>query len=160
MARCCIRRILFSFIIRICSAIPCISRWRPSRSRAWLVFPIGCDLLSKGLLVLGLDNKRLRKCIWYKELLFLQTVPNYYGRNLGASNQQSELLLKLDIGLGRPAQGSKRYWPRWGRYKPLRCGDQIKASKVGKVKQVRYQRSQVRMPVISYILNGGRSGLL
>ncbi|GFY80789.1 protochlorophyllide oxidoreductase A [Actinidia rufa] len=31
-ARSCIRRPLFSFIILICSAILCISRWRPSRS--------------------------------------------------------------------------------------------------------------------------------
>ena len=42
----------------------------PSRSGAWLAFSIECALLSKGLLVFGLDIKRLRRCIRYKELSF------------------------------------------------------------------------------------------
>ncbi|GFZ10150.1 hypothetical protein Acr_21g0007490 [Actinidia rufa] len=47
-ARSCIRRPLFSFIILICSAISCISRWRPSRSGAWAGSAIGWDLLPGG----------------------------------------------------------------------------------------------------------------
>ena len=65
MATCCARRTLISFMILIYSAVPCISRWMPSRSESWLEFAIGCARLSKGLLVLGLDNKRLRRCIEY-----------------------------------------------------------------------------------------------
>ena len=62
-ARCCIRWALFSFIILICLVIPCISRWRPFRSGACLVLAIEWALLSKGLLALGLGNKRLRRSI-------------------------------------------------------------------------------------------------
>ncbi|GFZ13610.1 hypothetical protein Acr_23g0019950 [Actinidia rufa] len=47
-ARSCIRRPLFSFMILICSAISCISRWRPSRSGAWPGLAIGWDLLPGG----------------------------------------------------------------------------------------------------------------
>ncbi|GFY88418.1 hypothetical protein Acr_06g0003580 [Actinidia rufa] len=60
-ARSCIRRPLFSFIILICSAISCISRWRPSRFGAWAGSAIGWDLLPGGLLALGLGRLRLRR---------------------------------------------------------------------------------------------------
>ncbi|GFZ04565.1 hypothetical protein Acr_17g0001370 [Actinidia rufa] len=52
----CIRRPLFSFIILICSAISCTSRWRPSRSGAWAGLAIGWDLFPGGLLALGLGR--------------------------------------------------------------------------------------------------------
>ena len=39
-ARCCIRKALFPFMIFICSAIPCISRWSLTRSGTWLVLAI------------------------------------------------------------------------------------------------------------------------
>ena len=57
-------------------------------------------MLSRGLLVLSLENKRLRRCISYRDLLFPQTAPNYCGRNLGASNQQLELLVTQVLDLG------------------------------------------------------------
>ena len=63
------------------------------------MFAIGRALLSKGLLVLGLDNKQLCRCIRYRELSFPQTTPNYYGRNLGTINRQSELLVTLALDL-------------------------------------------------------------
>ncbi|GFZ09795.1 hypothetical protein Acr_21g0003940 [Actinidia rufa] len=50
VVRCCIRRALFSFMILICFAIPCISRWRPSRSGTWLVLAIGRRSVQEGLL--------------------------------------------------------------------------------------------------------------
>ncbi|GFY87603.1 hypothetical protein Acr_05g0012420 [Actinidia rufa] len=47
VVRCCIRRALFSFMILICSAIPCISQWRPSRFGTWLVLAIGWRMESR-----------------------------------------------------------------------------------------------------------------
>ncbi|GFZ12597.1 hypothetical protein Acr_23g0009820 [Actinidia rufa] len=47
MARCCIKWAFFSFTILICLTILCIARCKPSSSGAWLVFAIGCALLSK-----------------------------------------------------------------------------------------------------------------
>ncbi|GFY87580.1 hypothetical protein Acr_05g0012190 [Actinidia rufa] len=110
--RSCIRRPLFSFMILICSAMSCISWWRPSRSGIWPGLAIGYALLFGGLLALGLG-----------------------------SNQQSILLGLLDTGprilKGRPAQTNKNKQPGRGRSKPLRRGDQTKAMTAGKRAQRR-----------------------
>ncbi|GFY91127.1 hypothetical protein Acr_07g0013230 [Actinidia rufa] len=54
--RSCIRRPLFLFMVLICSAMLCISRWRPSRSGTCPELAIGRALLSGGLLALGLGS--------------------------------------------------------------------------------------------------------
>ncbi|GFS34135.1 hypothetical protein Acr_00g0032450 [Actinidia rufa] len=116
-ARSCIRRPLFSFIILICSAISCISRWRPSRSGAWAGLAIGWDLFLGGLLALGLGRLRLRR--------FLGTRPR--------------------IIKGRPAQTNRNKGPGRGRSKPLRRGDQTKTMTVdGVMGRVRGSRRDPR----------------
>ncbi|GFZ08154.1 hypothetical protein Acr_19g0010910 [Actinidia rufa] len=99
-ARSCIRRPLFSFIILICSAISCISRWRSSRSGAWAGLAIGWDLFPGGLLALGLGRLRLRRCIEVRELSFPQTAPNCCGKKLGraTNSQYCSVSSALDLG--------------------------------------------------------------
>ncbi|GFS31549.1 hypothetical protein Acr_00g0018040 [Actinidia rufa] len=110
--RSCLRRPLFLFMILICSAMSCISRWKPSRSGTWPGLAIRWALLSGGLLALGVG-----------------------------SNQQSILLGLLDTGPRilerRPAQTNKNKQPGRGRSKPLRHGDQTKAMTAGKRAQRR-----------------------
>ena len=117
------KRVLFLFMILICSVLLCISRWKPSRSRAWLVLAIEWDLLPKGLLVLGLGNKRLCKIIESWELWFPQTVSNCYDRNMRwATNSQNRSLPRhWTLAKTSVTCADKKYnWPGRGCSKFLR----------------------------------------
>ncbi|GFS46180.1 hypothetical protein Acr_00g0100630 [Actinidia rufa] len=112
---------------------------------------------SRGLLVLGLGNKRLRRCIESLELSFPQTTPNCCGRNLGTNNQQSILLLISVSTSGVRVVICAREQTLLAGARPLQTPPAWRSDQGEQAKQrIIYQSSQSENASDSYLSSGGK----